>query len=213
MPTVCTADPCGHGQTKFSLCRPWQRCEREKGHNLSPLGFYTVFLHPWGSHFLRRCNICQILIGDIVVHGWLTLGQLLPQRNAPSNTRKSSFLVDSFVTWSFVETEDKNYSCVVKILSHSIINCRVVFLCLMSVKAHGCSALLKLDLLDLISSSHQYTETWLQQAPCGDRLGEMATQNCEKIHQKHECTDSLNMLIPLFTGSLGVSWQCATMFL
>lgn len=96
---------CGPLQTNFSLCRPWQRCEREKGYNLSLLGF---FIHPWGSHFLRHCNIGQILIGDVVVHGWLTLGQLLPQHNATSNTCKSSFLVDFCVTRSFVEPEDKN---------------------------------------------------------------------------------------------------------
>lgn len=42
-----------------------------------------------------------------------------------------------------------------KILSHSIINCCVVFLRVMSLKAHGCSVLLTLDFLDHISSSHQ----------------------------------------------------------
>lgn len=71
-----------------------------------------------------------------------------------------------------------------------------MFLCL--IEAHGCTALLKLDLLDLISSSHQYTETCLEQAPCGDRLGEMATQNCEKMGKFTKNTSAQILSICLY---------------
>lgn len=64
---------CGPLQTNFSLCRPWQRCEREKGYNLSLLGFFYTSLRKSFSQTLQhRSDSNRRRCGSWLAKPWST---------------------------------------------------------------------------------------------------------------------------------------------